>query len=119
MSTHEKNNGIPPEKLILRCYGRKIDHEKWYAVCLELNLAVEAASLKEMRWKMGNVIMSYLKTVLDTEDKDSIPELLFRSAPISDWAFYYYLRSLHFISKELPEKILFKEVIPFHLAHSC
>lgn len=119
MSTRTIKNGIPPKKMILRCYARKDSRGKWYAVCLELNLAVEADSLKETRRRMGSVITSYLETVLDTKDRDSIPELLFRPAPIRDWAYYYYLRSLNFISKELPGKMLFKELIPFHLAHSC
>lgn len=118
MSTHKENNGIPLEKLILRCYGRKIDHKKWYAVCLELNLAVEAESLQEMKEKMGNVIMSYLDTVMETQDKESIPDLLARRAPLSDWLFYYYIRALHFTTKKLPKKMLFKEFIPFFLTHN-
>jgi hypothetical protein len=118
MDTLQGSNGIPPEKFVLRCYGRKIADEKWYGVCLELNLAVEAASPEEMRERMGSVILSYLNTVIDTQDKDSIPDLLLRRAPLRDWLFYYYICALLTI-KELPEKILFKEFIPFHLAHSC
>ncbi|MGO9138356.1 MAG: hypothetical protein ACLP9S_18580 [Syntrophales bacterium] len=119
METLKESNGIPPEKFVLRCYGRKISDDKWYGVCLELNLGVEAESPEEMREKMGSVILSYLNTVIDTQDKESIPDLLSRRAPLSDWLFYYYVVALHFTTKELPEKILFKEFIPFHLAHSC
>lgn len=119
MSINKENKGIPPEKLILRCYACKNGDKKWHAMCLDINLAIEADSLQEIREKMNNVIISYIDTVLDTQDKDSIPALLFRPAPLRDWLFYYYLKSLYFIIKELPQKILFKEFIPFHLAHNC
>jgi len=109
---------MSPKKLVLRCYGRQIDSHKWYGVCLELNLAVEARSINEMREKMKEVILSYLESVLDTKDVNSIPWLLSRRAPISDWLFYYYVAFMYHIT-HLSEKILFKEFIPFHLAHSC
>jgi len=108
---------MTPKKLILRCYGRQINSQKWYAVCLDFNLAVEASSLNEMREKMKEVITSYLDTVLDTEDVNSIPELLSRRAPISDWLFYYYVALMYHITHP-PKNILFKASIPFHLAHN-
>lgn len=118
MDTLKENNGIPVEKFVLKCYGRKVADEKWYGVCLNLNLAVEADSLQEMREKMKEVISCYLEAVIETDDKDSIPDLLFRPAPVSDWLIYYLFCTLDFITK-FPKNILFKEFIPFHLAHSC
>ena len=35
------------------------------------------------------MIKSYIESVIDTEDKDSIPNLMSRKAPIKDWVFYY------------------------------
>ena len=107
------------KKLILRCYGRQLDRQKWYAVCLDLNLAVEASSLNEMREKMKEVIESYLETVLDTKDVTSIPGLLSRRAPLADWLFYYYIACMYHIT-HLPQNKLFnfEEFIPDHLAHN-
>jgi hypothetical protein len=46
-----------------------------------LDLAVEADFLDGLRSKMNETIESYL----DTEDKESIPRLLYRRAPLRDW----------------------------------
>jgi hypothetical protein len=102
--------------LVLRCYGRRIDENKWYGVCLNLNLATEARSREELVQKMEKVIESYLYTVLDTEDTDSIPDLLTRRAPISDWLTYYAITSLIYI-KQFPTLFKFKQAIPFHLGY--
>jgi len=108
---------IRPDKLILRCYGRRLKKGSYYGVCIDLNLAVEAESQEKLKKKMCDVINSYLETVLDTDDKNSIPQLLYRRAPIQDWLRYYYIRILVFI-KQFPNNFTFQEYIPFHLAHN-
>ena len=107
-----------PHKLVLRCYACGGGQERWYAVCLELNLAVEADTLHEIKVKMKDAIFTYLDTVLDTDDIDSIPYLLYRPAPIRDWAVYYFIKALNFITNP-PRKLIFKEAIPVHLACGC
>lgn len=107
-----------PDKLILRCYGYQRDETKWVGVCLDLNLAIEAESVNKLKEKMNEVIESYIDTVLDTTDKASIPELLLRRAPIHDWVIYYFINLACFV-KRIRGKFTFKEVIPFHLSHSC
>ena len=81
---------MKPKDLILRCYGYKRG-DKWYGVCLDLNLATEEDSLNELKRTLNLMIFSYIETVCDTDDKASIPYLLRRRAPISDWVQYYYI----------------------------
>jgi hypothetical protein len=109
---------ISPHKLVLNCYGHRTFNNRWYGVCLELNLAAEAGSSDELREKLYDMVISYIETVLDTDEKESIPHLLTRRAPIKDWLAYYVIRLLMFI-KKFPNNFTFKQIIPFHLAHSC
>ena len=110
---------VAPDRLILRCYGYQ-KNNRWIGICLNFNLAVEAESPEELRQKMHEVIESYIETVLDTEDKDSIPALLSRRAPLYDWIIYGLIKFAVYLI-HLPKKFAFnfKETIPFHLAHSC
>lgn len=101
--------------LVLRCYGRKTDEDKWYGICVDLNLATEAPSRQELVRKMREVVYSYLNTVLDTEDVDSIPDLLTRRAPLSDWLTYYAIASLIYV-KQFPTLFKFKQALPLHPA---
>ena len=109
---------ISPSNLILRCYAHGIHGGRWYGVCLDLNLAAEADSFNELKQKLYEMISSYFSCVLDTNDKDSIPSLLSRKAPLMDWI-KYYLICLRVSIKKLPNIIAFKELIPFHLSNSC
>lgn len=42
--------------------------------------------------KMGKVINSYIETVLDTKDKESVPALLTRKAPLKYRVIYYLIK---------------------------
>lgn len=105
-----------PTDFILRCYGYKDERGKWCAVCLDFNIAAEADSPAELHAKMGRMIESYVATVLDTADGDTISPLLRRRAPLLDWAYYYLIRAENYISK-ITDRMTFDEVIPFKLAH--
>jgi len=109
---------ISPDRLILRCYGYKTKSGKWFGLCLNFNIGVEADSREQLKHKMHEVLESYIETVLDTNNKASVPELLCRRAPIKDWLIYYGIRSFLFI-RDFPDNFTFKEALPFHLAHSC
>ena len=100
---------------LLRGYAHRLSGERWYGVCLELNLAVEADSFDELKRKIHEMISSYVACVLDTNDKNSIPDLLLRKAPLIDWIKYYLIR-LYISIKKIPNIIAFKELIPFHLS---
>jgi hypothetical protein len=108
---------MAPKHLILRCYGQRKDG-KWFGVCLELNIAAEADSLPELKKKINSMISSYIEAVCETDDKASIPDLLRRRAPLSDWIHYYSIRAFCSIAN-LPDKMTFDEIMPFKLAHGC
>ena len=108
---------MKPKDLILRCYGQKRGGT-WYGVCLELNIAAEADSLNELKNKINSMILSYIEAACDTEDKPSIPFLLRRRAPITDWCRYYFIALSRRITN-LPDKMTFDQVMPFKLVHSC
>jgi predicted RNase H-like HicB family nuclease len=110
---------LRPENLILRCYAHRTDKHNWVAVCLELNLAVEADSVEALREKMSDAIEGYIETLLDTNDPASIPELLHRRAPFLDWIKYYLIRLIIRIKRLSRRLVVYKQSIPFHLAHSC
>ncbi len=107
-----------PSDLVLKCYGHRVKGGRWYGVCLNLNLAAEAESLEELRNKLHEMIGSYIETVLETDDNDSIPALLSRRAPSLDWVRYYLIK-LIISFRYFPDNFTFKESIPFHLARSC
>lgn len=105
---------ISPHKLIIKCYGER-KGDKWIGVCLNFNLATEADSAEKLVKKMNEVIKSYLETIFNTEDQNSIPELLSRRAPLRDWCKYYLIRAALFI-KNFHAFFTFKEAIPIQLA---
>jgi len=110
---------LRPVDLVLRCYGHRKKNGRWYGVCIDLNLAVEAYDRNELQEKLKAVILSYLETVIDTDDKKSIPPLLFRRAPLYDWAVYYFTKLIISI-KSFPGNFTFNELLPFHLsANNC
>jgi len=109
---------LTPSNLVLRCYGYRQKNNRWYGVCLNLNLAAEADSPSELRQKIHEMIESYFEAVSDTDDKNSIPELLSRKAPTSDWIKYYLIRLLISVVS-IRDNITFKESIPFHLPGAC
>lgn len=102
---------MKPEQLVLRCYGCKRS-DKWFGVCLDLNLAAESSSLKDLKTKLKSMIYSYLETVLDTEDKESIPYLLQRKAPVADWLRYYLILACGRI-RNFPDGMIFDVILPF------
>jgi len=109
---------ITPGELVLRCYGHRQHDGSWYGVCLDLNLAVQADSVESLRRKLRDVIADYIETVLDTKDTGSVPALLTRRAPLSDWLTYYFIGLALFV-RRLPDSLTFKETLPFHLACNC
>lgn len=106
-----------PHHFVLRCYGYKDRRGKWCGVCLELNLAAEADSAQELKSKLGSMIESYIGTVLETDEKGSIPSLLRRKAPLNDWIYYFLIFLLNYI-RQIPDRMTFDEIIPFRLAHN-
>ena len=103
--------------IFLRCYGYKDKRGKWYGVCLVLNLAAEADSSASLRVKLNEMIGSYLETVVDTKDQESIRYLFPRRAPAPDWLRYYAIRFLSYVGS-LKDQMTFSEVVPCNVALS-
>jgi hypothetical protein len=109
---------LRPEKLVLRCYGYHFGNNPFVGVCVDLNIAVQADSIIELKKKMNSAIASYIETVLDTEDTSSIGSLIYRRAPVRDWSSYYLVKFIVKI-KQIPTNFTFKEYSPFHLDYNC
>ena len=109
---------VKPRDLVLRCYVYRLNDGPHVGVCVDLNIAVQSDSPEQLKKKMNAAIASYIDLVLDTDDKESIPQLIFRRSPLKDWVIYYLIKFLVFI-KKIPGNFTFKEYIPFHLAHNC
>lgn len=60
---------------------RKKDY--WIATCLEFNLVAQGRTFEDACKSLEDAISSYIETVFDTEDALSIPDLLYRPAPMS------------------------------------
>jgi len=108
---------MKPSNLVLSCYGYKANG-MWTALCLDFNIAAEAETPEQLKVKMHDMIESYIETALDTDDNGSVASLMLRRAPLRDWIVYYALCVISGL-RNLPGKIFFKQIIPFHLAGHC
>ena len=111
-------DSLSPSAFVLRCYGHPTKEGRWYGICLELNLATEAESPEVLKHKLKEIIESYINTVINTKDTDSIPLLLSRRAPVRDYLIYYGIKLISTVSR-FPGNFIFKESVPFHLSKSC
>lgn len=109
---------MSPARFVLRCYAHRTRKGNWYGACLELNLATEADTLEELRVELNDIIVSYIESVFDTEDQDSIPELLTRQAPLRDRLKFQGIRLLSFLIR-FPNNLTQFKIVPFKpsLAH--
>jgi hypothetical protein len=78
---------IPP-KMNVRCYGYRTRSGSWIASCVDLSLMVERPSMQESIKALQEQIVLYVRSVLDTEHKESISYLLPRPAPWSEQLLY-------------------------------
>jgi hypothetical protein len=110
---------MKPNDLLLRCYAEKSEGH-WQAFCLDLCLAAQGDSYKEVRNKLDAMISEYVYDALVGEDKAYAEQLLSRKAPFYQWAKYYgyfALIKLMHIKRGLPK--LFKEPLPLVPQKNC
>ena len=109
---------VTPIQLVLRCYGYRSGK---YLVghCIDLDIAVQAENIAELKYKMEQAVSSYLETVIDTEDQSSVPSLLLRQAPISARLKYHAISMLIAFSSLRRNIFTFKEALPFHMGRTC
>ena len=70
---------------------------QWIATCLELNLYAQAETSQKALQELEIAIEGYLKTVFDTDDVLSIPELLNRPAPWSKFLKYWIAEKVAYL----------------------
>jgi hypothetical protein len=76
--------------LFLRVYG-ELTADVWSLICLEFNVAAQAETLIEARYKLRLIVTSYLLDALaeDGLDRTHASTLLRRKAPSIFWVKYY------------------------------
>lgn len=101
--------------LVLRCYAEREQDGTWFAICLDLNLAVQADSAKAAKAKLHAQIVQYVKDAL-TVDREYFSDLLPRRAPIGFFVRYYFIKTLcalrGFDRGRKSAKRVFKENLP-------
>jgi len=102
---------VSPDEFILRCFGKKQKDGTWYGLCLNFDIAVEAQSRDELKVNLKEAILSYLESVRDTDDHESIPALIKRRSPFKDRAYYYWLNLLVTLNN-FSDNFTFKELVP-------
>lgn len=80
-----------PKQLIVKCYAEQ-EGEYWVAVCLNFNLAAQGDSFEEVKAKLEAMISEYVYDALEGEDKPYAAQLLSRTAPLSLWIRYLFIK---------------------------
>lgn len=101
---------------VLRCYARP-ERDHYIGQCLELDLAVQADSIPEVRRKMEECLQSYLESV----DAENVRDLFPRPAPSHVWLDYYrvcLLVAFHQLLRQLGANVvIFQErIVPQRFA---
>lgn len=103
---------MKPNNLLVRCYAEK-SGDSWQAFCLDLCLAAQGDSFKDVRKKLDAMISEYVFDALVGEDRDYAEQLLKRRAPLYQWLKYYFylflIKVVH-VKNGLPR--LFSETMP-------
>lgn len=110
-----------PDQLILRCLAER-SGDQWQAFCLDLNLAAQADSAKEVKAKLEAMVSSYLYDALVGEDREHAVDLLARKAPAEIWFKFYLLRARSKVRKFLTRKSMpvnrmftYRKTMPLHV----
>ena len=68
----------------LRCFVYfNMEHQKFYAFCIDLNLACQADSLDSVLDKMRDAIMLYIESQLEYNKENNITAFSYRRSPLS------------------------------------
>ena len=88
------------KQLLLRCYSEREAQGVWVGVCIDLGLAVQGASHREVRIKLEQQIFSYVEDALVGKDREFAGQLLRRKSP---WQLVvrYHLIRLRFLYRHM------------------
>ena len=79
---------MKPNDLFLRCYAEK-KGDQWQVFCIDLCLAAQGDSLKEVKGKLHLQIGEYVYDALVGEDAEYSRPLLTRKSPLSQRLKYH------------------------------
>jgi len=102
--------------LVLKGYAKRED-DVWVAVCLNYSLASQGNTVEEAMEKLMHQVQEYVFDAVAGDDKEHVKYLLTRSAPTSQWATFYWFKTLAKlnIAKEGFTQLFYRPV-PFPLA---
>jgi hypothetical protein len=86
---------VKPNQLILRCYAEQLHDGQWQAFCLDLTLAAQGDSFRDVHQKLAAMIKEYVFDALAGADKEFAFSLLKRRAPAKYWVKFYSLVFRH------------------------
>ena len=105
--------------LVIRGYAKHEDNV-WVAVCLDYSLAAQGDTVDEAMEKLMHQIHEYVYDAIVGDDKEHVKYLATRRAPLSQWATYYWYKTLigaRFMRDEFTK--LFHRPLPLPLAPPC
>lgn len=88
-----KHKAIHPTELLVRCFAMRRDGY-WVAICVDLDLTVQANTAAQARKLLKAQIASYVADAVGV-DSDHAQELLTRRAPLRYFALYYFAKLVH------------------------
>lgn len=107
-----KANRLQPSDLVLRCLAFE-RRGYWVAMCIDLDLAVQADTAAQARKKLREQMVSYVEDALSV-DADHAAYLLNRRAPLRYFARYYFYKLLNHAKK----RGTYEAAMPMVPAHS-
>lgn len=82
---------MKPNNLLLRCYAYRAEDGQWYAVCLDLCLAVQGEKYSDVKRRLHDQIADYVREAVTVDSKHA-EYLLSRKAPLSQFLHYYWIK---------------------------
>ena len=107
-------SSVNPQNLIVRCLARR-EGDVFVAICVDLTLAAQGATLHEAREKLHAQIASYIGEAL-TVDRKYAPALLSRKGPLADRLVYRFCQLRSMMRKHGRNFFVYSEALPLKLA---
>lgn len=102
------------QKPILHCYIEKDTNGSWFAICIDLNLCLNASSSSEAKTQLLEMIHAYIKEAA-TSDRPHFDDLIPRRAPVRFVLKYYWYWFLNHIANFKKKFDIFTERYPIAL----
>ena len=110
---------LRPSELVLRCMGYRTRRGTWVAKCIDFDLTSEGGSMKESQEILLSMIDTYLQSVLETSDRDSIPRLLLRKSLIRDRILFHIILAASRWDHWRMNFSTFTNMLPINLGTAC